>query len=208
MSEEKQRYRMTFHCACGATFRKITTDLGLTSPPCPECKKKNKKLRLNKIGDGPVSESDLIAEKVAQKLRETPEWQKEYMSKVLSPTPPEMKNRNKAVDITADIVMQDYKLGDLKDNVRMGESMAPKLPGLQQSMADQMMSGGKGDKTIVWDANNRRPVAIPNNAKRGAALARAAMSGSLRDKNYRDPMSLISQQTKPAVRDAVTGTKI
>ena len=48
----------------------------------------------------------------------------------------------KAVDATAEIVMQDYKLTDLKDNVRAGESIAPKLPPAQQALADGMFGGG------------------------------------------------------------------
>jgi hypothetical protein len=35
----------------------------------------------------------------------------------------------KAVDETAKIVMEDYKMTDLKDNIRHGEGVAPKLPG-------------------------------------------------------------------------------
>jgi hypothetical protein len=49
----------------------------------------------------------------------------------------------KAIDATADIVMQDYKLTDLKDNIREGEAMAPKLPPPMQKMADGYF-GGKG----------------------------------------------------------------
>lgn len=51
--------------------------------------------------------------------------------------------RVQAVDKTADIVMKDYSLTDLKDNIRQGEAMAPKLPGPMQVAADQYFGGGK-----------------------------------------------------------------
>lgn len=47
----------------------------------------------------------------------------------------------KAVDETARIVMEDHKMTDLKDNVRTGDSMAPKLPGQMQGMADGFFGG-------------------------------------------------------------------
>ena len=42
----------------------------------------------------------------------------------------------KAVDFTAETVMESYGLTDLKDNIREGETMAPKLPGASQAAAD------------------------------------------------------------------------
>jgi hypothetical protein len=54
-----------------------------------------------------------------------------------------------AVDATANIVMQDYGLTNLKDGIRPGESMAPKLPPQQQAMADSMFGGGKGDVQVT-----------------------------------------------------------
>lgn len=46
----------------------------------------------------------------------------------------------KAVDETARIVMEDHNMTDLKDNIRPGEAMAPKLPGAQQAAADNYFS--------------------------------------------------------------------
>lgn len=46
----------------------------------------------------------------------------------------------RAVDETARIVMEDHQMTDLKDNIRPGESMAPKLPGAQQTAADNFFS--------------------------------------------------------------------
>ena len=52
-------------------------------------------------------------------------------------------NSVKAVDMAAQIAMEDYGLTDLKDNVRPGESMAPPLAPVQQQKADSFFSGGK-----------------------------------------------------------------
>ena len=47
----------------------------------------------------------------------------------------------KAVDMTADIVMEDYGLTNLQDNIRQGDMVAPKLPAPQQRMADGFFGG-------------------------------------------------------------------
>ena len=50
----------------------------------------------------------------------------------------------RAVDQTAQIVMEDHKLTDLRSDVREGETMAPKLAPRLQAMADNMFSRPKG----------------------------------------------------------------
>lgn len=63
----------------------------------------------------------------------------------------------KAIDATADIVMQDYKMTDLKDNIREGESMAPKLPGPMQKAADGYFGGkAMGEMTGAQTAQIKR----------------------------------------------------
>ena len=54
----------------------------------------------------------------------------------------------KAVDTTADIVMQDYGMTDLKDGIRQGESMAPKLAPGAQALADGMFNPGSHDVKV------------------------------------------------------------
>lgn len=48
--------------------------------------------------------------------------------------------RTRAIDYTAEVVMHDNNLTDLKDNIRMGETMAPKLPPAQQKQADTLFA--------------------------------------------------------------------
>jgi hypothetical protein len=58
--------------------------------------------------------------------------------------------RVQAIDKTAEIVMHDNKLTDLKDNIRMGETMAPKLPPVMQRQADNLFTAAA--------ANGQRPI--------------------------------------------------
>lgn len=217
---EAQRYRMTFKCECGNVFKRLTKNPDLVDPPCPECKKKNKKTVFHRLGDGPIPETEQYAEtrkperpapntiyqckdchavaKVFEDVGETvltlcpacdsPELQ--YRGKISRDIPTSSQTKNKCVDKTADIVMTDYGMTNLKDNVGIGESMAPKLPGHAQTMADNMIGGARKGQNVVWDANKRRPVVVPGNVGRGANLARAALSGAMLDKT-RDPVAML-----------------
>ena len=49
----------------------------------------------------------------------------------------------KAIDQTAQIVMEDFGMTDLKDNTRAGESMVPALTPRQQAMSKDFWGGGK-----------------------------------------------------------------
>ena len=221
MAEEKQRYRMTFKCSCGTVFRKLTTNPDLTTPPCPECKKKDKKTVFHRLGDGPVPASEKHADaqprerpapntiyqcedchlvaRVFEDVGETvlhscPECNSpniKFRGKISHDIPMKSHTQNKCVDKTADIVMTDYGMTNLKDNVRTGESMAPKLGGGAQAVADQMMGAKSTDGMMsVYDANTRRIVKIPQK-RNGAALAKRALAGGMRDKNYIDPVKAL-----------------
>lgn len=83
----------------------------------------------------------------------------------------------KAVDQTADIVMKDYKLTDLRDGIRPGESMAPKLPPQQQALADGVF-GGSGDMK-VRDPTTGQTASIQASAL--TRLGRRAIGGAFRN---------------------------
>jgi hypothetical protein len=81
----------------------------------------------------------------------------------------------KAIDQTAEVVMADYKMTDLKDSIRPGENMAPKLPAPMQTAADNFFSAGAkatlgGERKINTRMQNRM-----------AALGARAIAGGLRD---------------------------
>ena len=57
----------------------------------------------------------------------------------------------RAIDATADIVMTDNKMTDLKDGIRMGETMAPKLPPVAQAAADNFFTAGAKAAAAIGD---------------------------------------------------------
>jgi hypothetical protein len=75
----------------------------------------------------------------------------------------------KAVDYTAETVMQDFGMTDLKDNIRPGETMAPKLAAPLQKAADNFFNPAAVGKQRGM------------NAKQVELLGRRAMSGAFRN---------------------------
>jgi hypothetical protein len=82
----------------------------------------------------------VIDREVEERLAKDERFQK-MMAEERAPGHVGANNQVKAIDATADIVMRDYGLTDLKSSIREGESMAPKLPPHQQSRADAMFAG-------------------------------------------------------------------
>jgi hypothetical protein len=87
------------------------------------------------------------------------------------------------VDQTAAQVMEDYKLTDLKDNIRPGESMAPKLQGKLQVAADQFFAGGAGQ-----------------NSKQAQLISRRALSGAYRNMSVAPSAVFTGTRGQPALR--------
>lgn len=164
---------MTFKCGeCGNVFRKISVNPDLKKSPCPECKKGERITKFIRANDGPVSSQDLLER----------DWNKHPF------VPPGKSAESsahtiKAIDETAKIVMEDHKMGDLKDNVRAGESMAPKLAPHLQKQADAMFGNGNVKRMI------------PN----AGAMARKALAGGYRQGGYVDPIATLSSKHKPQV---------
>lgn len=162
---------MTFKCACGEVYKKITTNPNLSFAPCPSCKKNKKSFKLLRMGDGEVDAAALAPHVVPKGIAPG----------IIG------SNTARAIDATAEIVMQDHKLTDLKDNIRAGEAMAPKLDPVRQQAADSMFSGKK------------RATNVPKNLD-PARLAKRAMSGVLRDQSYRDPVAALSPRHRPNIQ--------
>lgn len=97
------------------------------NPPCPKCSKKAK-----------VEDTE---EQPQAALPITP--MEEWIENGKGPAQIGKSNTVKAIDMAADIAMQDYGLTNLKDNVREGESMAPSLPPAQQRLADTFFTPAK-----------------------------------------------------------------
>lgn len=125
---ESRRYRIQFCCErCGHTWKRTFRSLPKNDPPCP----------------------DKSCE-VKQQLAETQRQLQNMQRMLLEQRPPGHIGENvqvKAIDATADIVMTDYKMTNLQDNIRHGDAVAPKLPFAQQQKADNFF-GGDGSAKI------------------------------------------------------------
>ena len=215
----KQRYKMTFKCSeCSSAFEKITTNQNLTKPKCPYCKKTKEATRLHRMSDGAVPddfslkqekagkapnvvykcescESKIkIFQDVGEQLKSCPACDSEqvkFICYIDRYTTNEAKTQNKAIDATADIVMQDYKMGNLPDaKQHIGESMAPKLDPVRQGMADNMFAKKKKGPMTVLDLGTGRARSI-GNINMGS-IVRNAMAGNYRDGAV-DPVAAVQR---------------
>lgn len=145
---QPRRYKITARCLrCQKNYSWVTTKPGGPDRPCPK-----KKCREEVIQERVLRE----AENVAKMLEEQ-----------RAPGHIGANTGVKAIDETARIVMEDHKLTDLKDNIRPGEAMAPKLPGPQQAAADNFFT--------------KNPLAERGvNARQAELLKRRAIGGAFR----------------------------
>jgi hypothetical protein len=109
--------------------------------------------------------------------------------------------RVKAIDETAEIVMHDHKLTNLKDNIRQGETMAPPLPAAQQKQADNLFSAAKGGAVPVIGRSASRNT-VP--AKWLQHIGTRAITGAYRN-NSVGPTSVLPAERPPVVREANPG---
>lgn len=83
----------------------------------------------------------------------------------------------KAVDTTAQIVMEDQQMTDLRDDVREGETMTPKLAPRLQAMADGMFARPKGKGQGLFGLSP-------------AAVRQAAVSGRFMTPDTPNPVAI------------------
>jgi hypothetical protein len=165
-----RRYKVTYQCEkCNHIYHRTFKAVPAKDPPCP-----NKSC-------AEVSEIEQLKKQV------------ENLTRMLeSQTPPAhigQKPVVKAVDTTAKIVMEDYSLTNLKDNIRTGETMAPKLPPAQQAAADGYFGGSALKAAGI-------------NKKQMDLLGRRAMSGAFRG------MSVAPSQIMPAMPQGASPLRV
>lgn len=115
------RKRITYECErCGHVWTRIFRAMPKSDPPCT-----NKR----------CAEKSEVADLKRQLANLTA-----MLQSGVAPAQIGNNIRTKAIDYTAEVVMHDNKLTDLKDNIRMGETMAPKLPPAQQKQADTLFA--------------------------------------------------------------------
>ena len=177
---DKQKYRLTFRCDCGYSFKKITTNKDLESASCPKCKKKESDRRLT-LGDGAVSDNDLIeltfksvenydCEECHKKNRFFKEREGDQLSHcqycgsqnvkyighaMSGVTSKKSQNMIKAIDATAEMTMKTYGMNDLNmgSTMRPGDTCAPKLPPAQQAAVDGFFNHGANPVLNKVNAN-------------------------------------------------------
>ena len=121
--------RITFECGkCGHRWVRTLKAEPKRDPPCPNRR---------------CVETSQIAD-----LKRENENLRQMLEEGRAPAMIGQNIRVKAVDETARIVMGDGHYTDLRDNIREGESMEPKLPQAQQALADAMFSN-KADQRFV-----------------------------------------------------------
>lgn len=98
----------------------------------------------------------------------------------------------KAVDKTAEMVMQDYGMTDLRTDVREGETAAPKLAPRLQQQADNFFSG----------RGARRHPQLPTRMS-PAMMGRAAIAGAYRQPNGYQPVENL-HTAEPSLRDTIS----
>jgi hypothetical protein len=121
---QPRRYRIHYRCeVCGHEYSRITTKLDRKDPPCP------------------VKACREVQE---QALRERANANVAAMLEEQRP-PAHIGDKPivKAIDKTAEVVMEGYGMTNLQDNLRAGDTMAPKLPPAQQRAADGYFNGSE-----------------------------------------------------------------
>ena len=153
---EPTMYRISYRCEkCGHTWIRTLKAVPKKDPPCPSAKCEERS-------------------RVQQLERENANLQR-MLQDGAGPAHIGHKNVVKAVDATANMVMQDYGMTDLRDNLRPGDTMAPKLPGPQQAMADNYFGGQKTKGVNLMDGR-----AIEITKKQTDLLGRRAIAGAFR----------------------------
>lgn len=145
---QPRRYKITAHChRCDHEFSWIATTMAGKDRACPRRACKDAIFR------------EAVAKEAANLAKMLDEQR-----------PPGHIGENiqvKAIDATAEIVMEDHHMTDLKDNIRVGETMAPPLPNGQQKLADNFFGG-----------NAMAAAGIPS--RQAALLGRRAIAGAFR----------------------------
>lgn len=172
-SYEHERYTFSFGCKdCGHKWSKTmaTADpYNIKTPACPKCKKKRK--------------------------------ERDGMNEILSSgRPPGIVGANpvnRALDMTQEMVAEDYSLTNLKDptQIRAGESQVPLIHPTQQRMADNFFSPRKALKPVGMD-------------QFAPLIARGALAGNVSPKNTGSVDPIAAAQAGARHADLMSRTTI
>jgi hypothetical protein len=112
---------------------------------CAQCghQWKSRPVRIAPKKDPPCPNSNCVELALLRQTAREVENLKRMLNEQRAPAQVGAKTIVKVIDYTAKAAMEDYQLTDLKDSIREGESMAPKLPPSQQALADNYFGGQK-----------------------------------------------------------------
>lgn len=102
----------------------------IPDPPCPKCEKERTKA------------TKVVREDAAEQAQPALPHLGLDLQSGTAPGIVGANTQVKAIDMTAEIVMKDYGMTDLKSNIRAGEAMAPKLAAPAQRAADNFFNPG------------------------------------------------------------------
>lgn len=164
---------MSYRCGeCKHEWRRVVKEIPKSDPKCPECRKA-KRIRTKSIVSTDTHDFDGME------------------SIISSGKAPGVNGSNiaKAMDATANMVMQDYGMSNLNDARKAGDVMAPKLPPVQQARADAMFAGRK--KGMLQNGSQ---------VNMQAMMGRQAMAGKFKPDADRNPVQMTHEaRTKPKV---------
>lgn len=156
---QPKRYRVSYSCPrCGYAWKRTYKSIPADDPSCPS------------VRCAVDAATSALALQVANLTR--------MLEEQRGPATIGDKIVVKAIDETARIVMEDQHLTDLKDNIRTGESMAPKLPPAAQAAADGFFKKGAAQGARVLGTNKTLSGRQMNHMK---ALGARAIHGAFRN---------------------------
>jgi len=157
---QPRRYRHPFRCLrCGHEYSRVSTKVTMAPVPCPKMKCR-------------------VAREVEAKLL-ADENMRQMLEEQKPPGQLFQSNNVVAIDKTAEIVMKDYGLTNLQDNIRHGEIAAPKLPPKQQAAADAFFTGSEVAKQAGGARLQSRVKSLGAQAIAGAFRSHAINPGAM-----------------------------
>jgi len=181
---EKRKYRVSYQCAdCGHQWKSgWRTSVPRKDPPCPNMH---------------CSEMRASRQLAIENAR-----LRQMLAEQSGPAHIGANNTVKAVDETANIVMQDYGMTNLQDGIREGDAVAQKLPVPQQQAADAYFGGMKDSKAVDFVSGRMRTI----KAAQLNAIGQRAIKGGYRrlavapNAITREPMHSVGQQKNDLYR--------
>lgn len=195
----EHRYRKTsYRCTeCKLSFDKIRkfpvdkhphgTDLPLPTkyPECPKCKKAKRVDFKSSVTDD--THKHINPNNLENYTGGTPDNPARVFSMGKS-------NFTKAMDATAEIVMKDYNLTNLQDNLRVGDSMAPKLAPELERKVDEVF---KPQKPIMGQQGatnlNKALTANINSGRYASQSGGADIAARAQNSGYKVPTQIIHE---------------